>query len=77
MAKANIIAEFIRTDVAHELKLRVYKNKQGLRGTLLDSYGHKISGAMFYEKDRDNTIYRVEEYFGFTENNSYCMLYGI
>ena len=77
MAKANIIAEFIKTDVAHELKLRVYKNKQGLRGTLLDSYGHKISGAMFYEKDRDNTIHRVKEYFGFTENNSYCMLYGI
>ena len=77
MAKANIIAEFIRTDVTHELKLRVYKNKQGLRGTLLDSYGHKISGAMFYEKDRYNTIYRVKEYFGFTENNSYCMLYGI
>lgn len=76
MAKANIIAEFIRTDVTHELKLRVYKNKQGLHGTLLDSYGHKISGAMFYEKDRDNTIYRVKEYFGFTENNSYCILSG-
>ena len=58
MAKANIIAEFIRTDVSHELKLRVYKNKQGLRGTLLDSNGHKISSSMFYEKDGDNTIYR-------------------
>ena len=56
MAKANIIAEFIKTDVAHEVKLRVYENKQGLRGTLLDSNGHKISSAMFYEKDRDNTI---------------------
>ena len=74
MAKANIIAEYIRTDVAHELKLRVYKNKQGLRGTLLDSNGHKISSAMFYEKDGDNTIYRVKEYFGFTENNSFCTL---
>ena len=77
MAKANIIAEFIKTDVAHELKLRVYKNKQGLRGTLLDSNGHNISSTMFYEKDGDNTIYRVKEYFGFTENNSYCMLCGI
>ena len=74
MAKANIIAEFIKTDVAHEVKLRVYENKQGLRGTLLDSNGHKISTEMFYEKDGDNTIYRVKEYFGFTENNSYCTL---
>ena len=74
MAKANIIAEFIKIDVAHEVKLRVYENKQGLRGTLLDSNGHKISSAMFYEKDRYNTIYRVKEYFGFTENNSYRTL---
>ena len=74
MAKANIIAEFIKTNVAHEVKLRVYENKQGLRGTLLDSNGHKISSAMFYEKDRYNTIYRVKEYFGFTENNSYRTL---
>ena len=74
MAKANIIAQFIRTDVAHEVKLRVYENKQGLRGTLLDSNGHKISSAMFYEKEGDNTIHRVKEYFGFTENNSYRTL---
>ena len=74
MAKANIIAQFIKTDVAHEVKLRVYENKQGLRGTLLDSNGHNISSTMFYEKDRYNTIYRVKEYFGFTENNSYRTL---
>ena len=74
MAKANIIAEFIKTDVAHEVKLRVYENKQGLRGTLLDSNGHKISNAMFYEKYGDNTIYKVKEHFGFTENNSYRTL---
>ena len=60
MTKANIIAQFIKTDVAHEVKLRVYENKQGLRGTLLNSNGHKISSSMFYEKDRDNTIYRVK-----------------
>ena len=74
MAKANIIAQFIKTNVAHEVKIRVYENKQGLRGTLLDSNGHKISSAMFYEKDGDNTIYKVKEYFGFTENNSYRTL---
>ena len=74
MAKANIIGEFIKTDVAHEVKLRVYENKQGLRGTLLDSNGQKISNAMFYKKDEDNTIYIVKEYFGFTENNSFCTL---
>ena len=60
--------------MAHEVKLRVYENKQGLRGTLLDSNGQKISNAMFYKKDEDNTIYIVKEYFGFTENNSYCTL---
>lgn len=70
----NVIAEFIRFDQPHETKLRIMENKQGLRGTLLDSYGKKISGAMFYAKDRDNTIYRVKEYFGYTENNSYCIL---
>ena len=74
MAKANIIAQFIKTDVAHEVKLRVYENKQGLRGTLLDSNGHNISSTMFYEKDRDTTIYRLKEYFDFTENNSFCTL---
>lgn len=74
MAKANIIAEFIKRDMVHEVKLRVYENKQGLRGTLFDSNGHKISSSMFYEKDGDNTIHRVKEYFGFTENNSYRTL---
>lgn len=72
--KANIIAEYIRYDLTHETKLRIYENKNGLRGTLLDTYGRKIDGAMFYEKDRDNTIYRVKEYFGYTENNSYRIL---
>lgn len=72
--KANIIAEFIRYDLAHETKLRIYENKQGLRGTLLDSYGRKIDSSMFYGKDIDNTICRVMEYFGYTENNSYRIL---
>lgn len=72
--KTNIIAEFIRYDLVHETKLRIYENKNGLRGTLLDSYGRKIGGSMFYEKDRDNAIYRVMEYFGYTENNSYRIL---
>ena len=69
--KANIIGEFVRYDLAHETKLRIYENKQGLRGTLLDTYGRKIDSSMFYGKDKDNTIYRVKEYFGYTENNSY------
>ena len=74
MAKENIIAEFIKTDVAHEVKLRVYESKQGLSGTLVDKNGNNISSTMLYEKDIDNTIYKVKEYFGFTENNSYCTL---
>lgn len=69
--KANIIGEYIRYDLAHETKLRIYENKQGLRGTLLDSYGRKIDSLMFYGKDIDNTIYRVMEYFGYTEDNYY------
>lgn len=71
MAKRNIIASFIRYDRAHELKLVIYENKQGLRGSLQDTHGKVVQSAMFYEKDRDNTIYRVKEYFGFNENNSY------
>ena len=72
--KANIIAEYIRYDLAHETKLRIYENKNGLRGTLFDSYGRKIDSSMFYGKDIDNTICRVMEYFGYTENNSYRIL---
>ena len=69
--KANIIAECIRYDLAHETKLRIYENKNGLRGTLFDSYGRKIDSSMFYGKDKDNTIYRVLEYFGYTDGNYY------
>lgn len=71
MSKTNIIASFIRFDQTHETKLVIYENKQGLRGTLFNSYGKKITSAMFYGKYKDNTIYRVKEYFGFTDNNSY------
>lgn len=71
MAKRNIIASFVRFDQTHETKLVIYDNKQGLRGSLLNSYGKVISSAMFYAKDKDNTIYRVKEYFGFNDNNSY------
>ena len=71
MAKKNIIAEFIRHDLEYERRLRIYKNKQGLRGSLLNFVGHVISSAMFYYKDKDATIYRIKEYYNFTENNSY------
>jgi len=69
----NVIARYIRTDRNHEEMLRITENKQGLRGTILDSYGKKQMSAMFYEKDRDNTIYRVMEYFGYNDENSYCI----
>lgn len=36
-----------------------------MRGTLFDDNGKKICSSVFYEKNRDNTIYRVKEYFGF------------
>lgn len=46
------------------LTLKVFENKQGLRGTLYEDK-KKVNSAMFYEKDRENTIYRVKEYYHF------------
>lgn len=72
MAKRNIIAEFVRYDKTHEEGLRVYQNKQGLRGTLFNSYGNIISSEMFYDKEKsDDTLSRLKEHFGFTDDNSY------
>ena len=45
-----------------------------MRGTLFDDNGKKICSAVFYEKDKDNTIYRVKEYFGFNDGNT-CLIY--
>lgn len=61
MGKINIIAKYTKGGII----LRITENKQGMRGTLFDDNGKKICSAVFYEKDRDNTIYRVKEYFGF------------
>ena len=61
MGKINIIAKYTNGGII----LRITENKQGMRGTLFDDNGKKIRSAVFYEKDRDNTIYRVKEYFGF------------
>ena len=64
MNRINIIAKYIKGSTI----LRITKFKQGMRGTLFDSNGKKICSAVFYEKD--NTIYRVKEYFGFNDRNS-------
>lgn len=61
MGKINIIAKYTNGGII----LRITENKQGMRGTLFDDNGKKIRSAVFYEKNRDNTIYRVKEYFGF------------
>ena len=66
----NIIAKYIKGSTT----LRITEFKQGMRGTLFDSNGKKICSAVFYEKDMDNTIYRVKEYFGFN-NGSTCLIY--
>lgn len=71
MAKRNIIAEFVRYDKMHEECLRIYQNKQGLRGTLYDSNRKKITSGFFLHRFKDDTIYRVKEFFGFTDDNSY------
>ena len=61
MNRINIIAKYIKDGNT----LRITEFSQGMRGTLFDDNGKKICSAFFYEKDRDNTIYRVKEYFGF------------
>lgn len=66
MNRINIIAKYIKGSII----LRITEFKHGIRGTLFDSNGKKICSAVFYEKDRDNTIYRVKEYFGFNDRDS-------
>lgn len=70
MNRINIIAKYVKSGTT----LRITEFKQGMRGTLFDANGKKICSAVFYEKDRDNTIYRVKEYFGFN-NRSACLIY--
>jgi hypothetical protein len=61
--------------------LEIYEIKTGLKGVLWDSsfIGWKskpnepISVAKFRYKDNDATIYRVKEYFNFSEQNSHKM----
>ena len=70
MNRINIIAKYAKGNII----LRITKFKQGMRGTLFDDNGKKICSAVFYEKDMDNTIYRVNEYFGFNDGNT-CLIY--
>ena len=70
MNRINIIAKYIKNGTI----LRITKFKHGMRGTLFDANGKKICSAVFYEKDRDNTIYRVKEYFGFNDGST-CLIY--
>jgi len=66
-----IIAQFIKTDKPHETKLRITENKRGLRGSVLKSDGSVLYSTQFNYEDGDADIYRVKEYFGFTNDNSY------
>lgn len=76
MAKSNIIAEYIKASASNEVKLRIYENKYCFRGTLLDSYGHKIDGVITREVNYDDAVEEIKEYFNFNDNNSYCILSG-
>ena len=72
MAKLNVIAKFIRNGGINDgFILRITRNKQGLRGSIFNKRKKKICSCLFLEKDRDDTIYRVMEYFNFNGNNSY------
>ena len=46
--------------------LKIWESPNKLRGELIDENGDCVSSADFYESDRDNTEFRVREYFGFT-----------
>ena len=70
MNMINIIAKYVKNGIT----LRITEFKQGMRGTLFDLNGKKICSAVFYERDRDNTIYRVKEYFGFNDGST-CLIY--
>ena len=76
MAKCNIIAEYIKTSASNEVKLRIYENKDCFRGTLLDSYGHKIGGVISREDSYEDAVEEIKEHFSFNDNNSYCILSG-
>lgn len=72
MAKLNVIAKFIRNGGINDgFILRITRNKQGLRGSIFNKRKKKIFSCLFLEKDKDDTIYRVMEYFNFNGNNSY------
>ena len=47
--------------------LKIYESQNKLRGELFDKQGDKkwVRACDFYEKDRDNTEFRVREWFGF------------
>ena len=76
MAKSSIIAEYIKTSTSNEVKLRIYENKDCFRGTLLDSYGHKIDGVITREDSYEDAVEEIKEHFNFNDNNSYCILSG-
>ena len=76
MAKRVIIAEYIKTSGSYEYKLRIYETKKYFRGTLLDSYGHKIDSMITKEVNYDDAIEEIKEYFDFNDDNSYCKLLG-
>lgn len=67
-----LIAKFKLTSVSpnKEKTLCIYENSKGLRGSICDSAGRVFGTAMFYHDDKDANIYRVKEYFGFTNTNS-------
>lgn len=59
----------IHVEVKDKYKLVIYECNYGLRGELFVQVKpfkyEKMSVAKFYYKDKDASIYRVKEYFGF------------
>jgi len=66
-----LVNSFVRHDRSHEEQLCIYQRKEGLYGVVRDSYGRDIMSCMFTDDDINGDEYRVKQYFGYTNENSY------
>lgn len=73
----NVIARYVRTDIAHEQVLRITENKNGFCGALLNGNGRVIDNKVFRCNHNEENLQHVKDYFGFTEDNSYAQMYHV
>lgn len=71
MANKNILIRYVRYDLTHETQLVIRVNKNGTRGSLYNYCNKLIESKYISGQDTDKAIQKLQEYFGYTENNSY------